>query len=178
MQLMGRVFQLSISGGGVPKHRIPSGEVGPAGLAGDSQRDLRAHGGPDRALCIYAVEQLALLRMQGHRLAAGSLGENVTTEGIDWSEVTPGVRLRFGPDVLVEVTEYAAPCWKNARWFTDRNFNRISQETHPGSSRVYARILCRGTISEGDPVVLLGSDAIDRVRRHQPVAVRWPRDFA
>ena len=177
MQSTGRVFQLSVSGGGVPKHRIGEAAVSLAGLAGDSQRDLRAHGGPDRAVCIFAVEQIALLRIEGHRVAAGSLGENIAIEGVDWSEVTPGVRIQFGDDVLVEVTDYASPCWKNAQWFIDGNFNRISQETHPGSSRVYARVLQTGTIHEGDPVVVMNGDAIDRVWRRQPIAVRWPRDF-
>ncbi|HVA40589.1 MAG TPA: MOSC domain-containing protein, partial [Candidatus Binataceae bacterium] len=130
-----------------------------------------------RAVCIFAVEQIALLRIEGHRVAAGSLGENIAIEGVDWSEVTPGVRIQFGDDVLVEVTDYASPCWKNAQWFIDGNFNRISQETHPGSSRVYARVLQTGTIHEGDPVVVMNGDAIDRVWRRQPIAVRWPRDF-
>ena len=177
MASTGRVFQISVSRGGVPKHRVGEAAVSLDGLAGDSQRDLRVHGGPDRAVCIFAVEQIALLRMEGHRVAAGSLGENITTEGVDWNDVTPGARVQFGAAVVVEITDYASPCWKNAQWFIDGNFNRISQETHPGSSRVYARVLKAGAIREGDAILVTNGDAIERVLRRQPVAVRWPRDF-
>ena len=177
METNGRIFQLSVSSGGVPKHRIPEAGVTFRGLAGDSQRDLRAHGSPEQALCIFAIEQIALMRIEGHRLGAGATGENITIEGIDWNEVTPGTRLRLGEDVLVEVTSYASPCWKNAQWFIDGNIHRIDQETHPGSSRVYGRVLSEGHIREGDPVQLLNGDAIDRVVRRQVPAFRWPRDF-
>ncbi len=178
MQTSGRIFQINVSGGGVPKLRVEHAEVTARGLAGDRQRDLRAHGSPDQALCIFSVEQLAILRLEGHRVSAGATGENITTEGIDWAEVTPGCRLAIGKDVLVEITAYASPCWKNARWFTNGNIQRIDQVTHPGSSRVYARVIRTGHIQEGDPIELMNGDAIDRVLRRQVPAFRWPRDFA
>jgi MOSC domain-containing protein YiiM len=177
VETSGRIFQLNVSAGGVPKHRIAEAEVTHRGLVGDSQRDQRAHGSPDQALCIFAIEQIALMRIEGHRLGAGATGENVTTEGIDWNEVTPGCRLRLGDEVLVEVTGYATPCWKNAQWFVDGNIHRMDQATHPGSSRVYARVLRTGHVREGDPIQLLNGDAIDRVVRRQVPAFRWPRDF-
>lgn len=173
----GRIFQISVSNGGVPKHRIVEAEVGSEGLVGDRQRDLRAHGGPERAVCLFAIEQIALLRLEGHRMAAGSLGENITTEHIEWNEVAPGSRIKLGDEVLVEVTDYASPCWKNAQWFHDGNINRINQATHPGSSRVYARVIRGGTIREGDRIEAMNGDAIDRVVRRQPHTFRWPRDF-
>ena len=174
----GRVFQVSVSNGGVPKHRVFEAEIGLTGLAGDAQRDLRVHGGPERAVCLFSIEQIALMRIEGHRLSAGALGENITTEGIEWDEVVPGSRLQLGEEVLLEITSYTTPCWKNAQWFSDGNFQRINQATHPGSSRVYARVLRPGHVKEGDRVVLLNGDAIDRVIRRAVPAFRWPRDFA
>jgi MOSC domain-containing protein YiiM len=41
------------------------------------------------------------------------------------------------------------------RAFKDGNYARVSQKRHPGWSRVYARVLVRGTIRHGDPVRLL-----------------------
>ena len=161
----------------MPKLRVSEAEVTYRGLVGDRQRDLRAHGSPDQALCLFAVEQIATMRMEGHRLAAGSTGENITTEGIEWSLVAPGARLQLGKEVLVEVTDYATPCWKNAQWFIDGNIHRMDQSTHPGSSRVYARVLEPGRIREGDPIRAAYGDAIDRVVRLQVPAFRWPRDF-
>lgn len=174
----GKIFQISVSSGGVPKHRIGEADIGIDGLLGDAQKDLRAHGGPERAVCLFAIEQIALLRIEGHRLSAGALGENITTEGIEWNEVLPGSRIQLGEDVLLEVTRYTTPCWKNAQWFSDGNFQRINQATHPGSSRVYARVLRTGHVREGDRIVLMNGDAIDRVVRRAVPAFRWPRDFA
>lgn len=159
MPRRGHVFQLSISGGGVPKLRTDSVEVGTNGIEGDSQDDTRNHGGPERAVCLFAVERVNLLKEEGHNIVAGALGENITTEGIDWEKVRPGSRFRIGDGVLLEVTRYTTPCWKNAGWFSDGDFQRINQASHSGWSRVYARVLQPGRVTEGDPVELTGVDS-------------------
>ena len=150
----GVVVQVSISPGGVPKKPIEAGTVAELGIEGDGHRDKRHHGGPDRALCLWAIERIEALQAEGHPIFAGAAGENVTTRGIDWDRVVPGVQMRLG-DVLCEVTGYASPCDNNAEWFKDREFVRMSQKVHPGWSRTYARIIEPGTIRPGDPVELL-----------------------
>jgi MOSC domain-containing protein YiiM len=178
MSESGHIFQLNVSRGGVPKRAVAEAWVDAGGMAGDRQADRRIHGGPDRALCLYAVEVLAGLRAEGHPIAPGCAGENLTTEGLDWRRVVPGVRLRLGADALVEITSYTTPCWKNARWFRDGDPQRMSQAEHPGESRVYARVLRPGLVRTGDPVELVEETAAERVRRQQPKTFRWPRDFA
>src|SRR6476660_1733017 len=62
------------------------GRVGARGvnLAGDDQADRKAHGGPDKAVYAYAVEDLRWWKGElGRSLALAELGENLTTEGID-----------------------------------------------------------------------------------------------
>ena len=54
--------------------------------------------------------------------------------------------------MLLEVVSYTSPCWKLKPWFADGNFGRLSQETHPGWSRVYAKVLKSGTVTIGDTV--------------------------
>jgi MOSC domain-containing protein YiiM len=154
--MTGRVAALSRSDGGVPKRQVPEALVTARGMAGDRQRNRKYHGGPDRALCLYALERIAALRREGHPILPGSAGENVTVEGLDWSRVTPGVRLRLG-EVVAEVTAYTTPCRTIRHAFADRDSNRIAQERHPGWSRVYARVLREGLIRVGDPVELLGA---------------------
>jgi MOSC domain-containing protein YiiM len=92
---------------------------------------------------------------EGHPIAPGSAGENVTLRGLDWSLVVPGARLRLGAQVIVEITQYAAPCKTNRGWFKGGDFNRMSQKLHPGWSRTYARVLATGTIRPGDPVEVI-----------------------
>jgi MOSC domain-containing protein YiiM len=86
--------------------------------------------------------------------------------------------MRLGGEVLVEVTTYASPCWKNARSFLGGDVDRMSQSRHPGESRVYARVRRGGEIRVGDPVELICLDAAARTARQQPHTYRWPRDFA
>lgn len=151
----GRIVQISVSPGGVPKRSVESADVTAGGVAGDAQRDLEHHGGPDRALCLFPMELIRTLQAEGHPIAPGQIGENLTVEGLDWDTVAPGVRLLLGEDVLVEVTRYTSPCGNIRAAFTGGNYARVSQKRHPGASRVYARVLRTGAIRRGDPVRLL-----------------------
>ena len=149
----GRVTSLQRSAGGVPKLPVERTMVRTGGMAGDRQRNRKHHGGPDRALCLYAQERLDALAADGHPVRPGVLGENVTVAGLPWERVQPGARLRLG-GVEVEVTGYAAPCQKIAYGFADGSFTRVGEKVNPGWSRVYVRILSEGEIAVGDAVTL------------------------
>jgi len=150
----GILVSVNTSDGGVPKHPVAECRIGVNGLAGDRQRDLRFHGGPGRAVCLYSVEVIQALRAEGHPIAIGSAGENLTLSGVDWDRVVPGKRVRVG-GVLLELTRYAHPCSNLVPYFRDGAFTRISQKVHPGSGRVYARVLEEGVVRAGDPVEVL-----------------------
>ncbi len=154
----GTIVQISVSAGGVPKMAINPARVTQSGVDGDRHRDTENHGGPERAVCLYALEQIQALRAEGHAIVPGSLGENVTVQGLDWSLVTPGRRLLLGEEVLLEITRYTSPCSNIRPVFQDGEFARVSQKRHPGWSRVYARVLRPGTLRRGDPVALLPED--------------------
>jgi MOSC domain-containing protein YiiM len=151
----GRIVQISVSHGGVPKTAVPAVRVTTDGIEGDRQRDRERHGGPERAVCLYSLEAIQRLQAEGHSITPGSIGENVTVEGLDWSAVEPGGHLLLGEQVLVQVTRYTSPCLNIRGSFTGGEFARVSQKRHPGWSRVYARVLVAGTIRRDDPVRLL-----------------------
>lgn len=151
MTQRGRLESINISGGGVPKMTVTQARVTAPGIDGDAQRDLRYHGGPDRAVSIYSMDRIEALRLEGHPIAPGTAGENLTVSGIDWSFVTPGVEMMIG-GVRLLVTRYAAPCSNIRHAFADEDFTRISQKIHPGWSRVYTRVLEAGTVRRGDTV--------------------------
>ena len=175
----GSIFQINVSNGGVPKTPIDEAYVVGRGITKDRQADLRHHGSLEQALCLFAIERLAVLAAEGHHVSPGVTGENITLIDVDWDLVVPGRQLLLGSEVLIEVTTYASPCVKNARWFKNGYFARISQDLYPGFSRVYARVLSEGTIRTGDVVTLAESEsAADRLHRLQPHTYRWPRDFA
>ena len=145
-----RIFQINVSPGGVPKLAVREAEVTTDGLTGDAQADLEHHGGPDRALCLYSLERILALQAEGHPVFPGAAGENLTLSGLDWDDVVPGCRLRLGGEVVIEVVSYTAPCATIKAFFKETKANRISQEHHPGWSRVYARVLEPGRIVVGD----------------------------
>jgi MOSC domain-containing protein YiiM len=151
----GRIVQLSVSNGGVPKHAVETARVTPLGLEGDAHRNHEHHGGPARAVCLFAMEAILDLQAEGHPLVPGALGENVTIEGLDWSAVQPGTRLRLGDEVLLEITRYTTPCLNIRPAFRDGDYSRVSQKRHPGRSRVYARVVATGTVRRGDPARLV-----------------------
>ena len=155
MTATGRVTGLQRSRGGVPKLPIERAMVRVDGMEGDRQANRKYHGGPDRALCLYAQERLDALASEGHPLERGWLGENITIAGLRWEEVRPGMRLRLG-GVEVEVTGFAAPCRQIAEGFADRLFTRVGEKVNPGWSRVYARVLAEGEVAVGDPVTIRG----------------------
>ena len=150
---MGVVHSINVSNGGVPKLPRESCYVSVSGLQGDRQRDLRHHGGPDRAVCLYSLELIEALRAEGHAITPGSIGENLTVGGIPWAAMVPGAKVEVGA-VVLELTDYAAPCSNIARSFERRQYVRVNQKVHAGWSRLYARVLTEGTVRLGDRVAL------------------------
>jgi MOSC domain-containing protein YiiM len=121
-------------------------------VQGDQQRDRRVHGGPERAVSLYAYELIQALQAEGHPIAPGTTGENLTLHGLDWAALQIGDQLAIGERVCLEITGYAAPCKTIAASFVDQAFSRISHKKHPGWSRLYARVLVEGVIHTGDSV--------------------------
>ena len=145
----GRIFQLSVSGGGVPKRSVARAHVSPGGVEGDYQRDQEGHGGPDRAVCLFSLEHILALQEEGHPIYPGSVGENVTLAGIDLGGLELGDRLTIGEGgatVELQITSYTFPCTNVQDSFADGVFTRISQKVHPGMSRLYARVLRAGEL--------------------------------
>lgn len=149
------IFQINASNGGVPKRPVASAEVTPQGLDSDRQRNTRVHGGSERALCLFSLEHIVALQAEGHPIFPGSIGENVTIIGLDWSQVVPGTRLHLGDEVEIEVTSYTVPCQNIRESFAGEDFSRVSPKKHPGWARVYARVLRPGQIRISNPVTLL-----------------------
>jgi MOSC domain-containing protein YiiM/GNAT superfamily N-acetyltransferase len=151
----GRVLQVSISAGGVPKHAVPEAHVGLLGLDGDRHTDDTVHGGPHRSVCLLANEVIQRVADEGNPIEPGSVGENITTEGFELALLPPGTRLAIGEELVLELSEPANPCDTIAGSFHDGRSGRISILTHPRDSRMYARTLHEGTVRPGDTIRVL-----------------------
>jgi MOSC domain-containing protein YiiM len=150
----GAIVSLHRSSGGVPKLPIDMVRVTASGMEGDRQRNLNHHGGHDRALCLYSFDLIQALRAEGHPVGPGTMGENVLIGGLTWSDVRPGIGLRLG-EVEIEVTAFAYPCKNISGSFQGGRIERVSDKTHPGWSRVYARVTREGIVAAGNAVVVL-----------------------
>ncbi len=151
----GRIFQLNVSDGGVPKLPVAEARVTAGGIVGDRQKHTVFHGGPERAVSLFSLEVIERVRAEGHPIEPGSTGENVTVAGVDWALLAPGARLALGGEVVLEVTGYAAPCGTIKASFAGGRFKRISQKVNPGESRLYARVVRTGRLAVGQSVRLL-----------------------
>lgn len=149
-----KIVGLFISNGGVPKLPIARGFVSETGIEGDRQRNLKYHGGVERALCLYSQEVIAQLQSEGHPIAPGTTGENVLIEGLDWSLVKPAVQLKLG-EIVVEVTRPTTPCKTIVASFKDGDFMRVHHRKAPHDSRVYVRVLETGEVCVGDAVSIV-----------------------
>lgn len=106
----GTVLAVCLGPGGIPKHAVASAVVAELGLVGDGHRYKR-HGGVNRAVCLFAVEDYATLRRDGVPCdAPGTFGENVLTEGLDYAELRPDDELAIGDEVVIAIHDVREPC--------------------------------------------------------------------
>ena len=162
----GRVLQVNVSMGGVPKLPVARAWVSSLGLDGDAHRDFTEHGGPHRAVCLFSIEAIERLQSEGHPIEPGGAGENLTTTGVEWSLLPVGARARIGTELELELASSTTPCSTQKPNFRDGKFSRINIDLHPSDSRMYARVLREGEVRPGDQITVLpptaGSRATDQ----------------
>ena len=107
--MTGHIIQINISRGGLPKRPVPEALITPIGLEGDSWNHPEIHGGPRQSVLLIAAEAIDELIARGYPLYYGALGENLTTRGLDRTQLRYGQRLRAGT-ALLELTKMRAPC--------------------------------------------------------------------
>jgi MOSC domain-containing protein YiiM len=150
-------------------------------LDGDEQADLSVHGGPDKAVYAYALEEVRLWERElGRDLGDAAFGQNLSTEGIDVSGAIIGERWRVG-STLLEVAQPRQPCFKLGLRIGEAGFvKRFAQASRPGA---YLRIVEQGDVGAGDSIEILSrpdhgvttrivSDAILRDPSLIPLALR------
>lgn len=134
--------------------------IGVEGLDGDAQADRRVHGGPEKAVHQFPLENHRRLAArfpdQAAGFVAGGLGENIATEGMTEDNVCIGDVFEVG-SVRLQVSQPRSPCWKIdarhghegiTRWIADQ-----------GIAGWYYRVLREGTAQAGDRLQLVSRNA-------------------
>ena len=95
------------------------------------------------------------LREKGFLVAAGQMGENVTTRGVDLLALPTGTRLHIGNNAVLEVTGLRNPCAQldriqpglmGATLERDPNGNLVRK------AGIVAIVLTAGEVQAGDPI--------------------------
>lgn len=141
---------------GIWKTSVERVTVNHLGIIGDIQADKRYHGGVEKALHQYVVENYSLLAKHYPQLAeqftAGSLGENLSARGMTEQNVYIGDIFRVG-SVTIQVSEPREPCSKiNSKFGNSSLVKFIAQHYIYGW---YYRVLEQGEIEIGDAIQLL-----------------------
>ena len=123
--------------------------IGLEGIDGDGQADLANHGGPDKAICVYASEHFSYWRvfLKNDQMDAGGFGENFTTEGLEETQICIGDRFQIG-SAIVEVSQPRQPCWKLARRWDCKALTPEVQRT--GKTGWYLRVIQPGEARAGE----------------------------
>lgn len=120
----------------------------------DTQTNKRLHGGPEKVLHQYSP--INYLTLKKHfpegKFSPGTIGENISVEGMDDTTVFIGDIWQFG-NVELQVSAPRAPCNKINQRYDIANLDRFVGER--GITGWYYRVLKTGVIKVGDDVRLL-----------------------
>ena len=151
--------------------------VGSEGFAGDQQADRQVHGGPEKAVHLYPAEHYARLAARfpdaAPALVPGSLGENISCQGLSEADVCLGDVFTLG-SVRLQLSQPRSPCWKiDTRFDCDGMAAFIAESSLTGW---YFRVLQAGTAGPGDRLALADrvagsptlAEAMSVWRAHRP----------
>ena len=157
--------------------------VGALGLAGDAQKEKKHHGGPGKAVLVYAAAHYAALwdvslkpHADAHAEALramspavdasvygfGAFGENITVDGLSEHNVHRGDLWRIGT-CLLQITEPRGPCQTlTRRWMRPELLHEVQVTAAAGW---YNAVREEGTVGPGDEARL-----VERVQQSWSVA--------
>ena len=128
----------------------------PLGIEGDEQADLTVHGGLSKAVYVYPSEHYpfwktvraqAQVALWDEALPFGSLGENLTLQGVVETDLWIGDTLRF-PGCELAVSEPRFPCFKfNAAMGFNQATRMMSANAWCG---FYLAVRVPGRVSAGE----------------------------
>jgi MOSC domain-containing protein YiiM len=120
---------------------------------GDRQADLRHHGGPDKAVCVYSFDHYPHWEAWfGRRMPPGAFSENLTIAGVRETEVCIGDTFRAG-EAVVQLSQPRQPCTKLAGKNGRRDLPGAIHEN--GFSGFYLRVIREGLVRVGDTFELI-----------------------
>lgn len=110
-----------------------------------------------RQVHLVHQELLEELRAAGFRVEPGTIGENVTTSGLDILSLPRGTRLRLGETATIELTGLRNPCVQLDHFqqgLTQAVLGRDADGQLIRKAGVMAIVLSDGAVRPGDPILV------------------------
>jgi MOSC domain-containing protein YiiM len=142
----GRVLAVNISRDKGTKKR----NVGRCKLLKDHGLKGDAHSGTwHRQVSLLANESIDKMRQKGLEATYGDFAENITTEGIDLTNLTIGTTLRIGRGAVLRMTQKGKECHERCAVYYQMGDCVMPREG------VFAEVLHPGQISVGDSIEVI-----------------------
>jgi MOSC domain-containing protein YiiM len=111
-----------------------------------------------RQVHLVHAELLDQLQSQGHPVVPGSIGENITTQGIDLLALPQGAELHIGVEAIVVVTGLRNPCAQLDK-FSSGLTGAVLERTTDGElvrkAGVMGVVEASGIVMPGDPIAVV-----------------------
>jgi MOSC domain-containing protein YiiM len=131
--------------------------LGMTGFEGDGVGDLKHHGGPDKAVCVYSTDHYAYWeKILGTVLPSAPFGENFSVSDLDEAAVCIGDIFRAGTAV-VQISQPRQPCSTLAARFGRNDMVKLVVDS--GKTGFYFRVLEEGVVERGNALILREKDS-------------------
>ena len=125
--------------------------ISPQGIEGDRQADLTVHGGYDKAVYAYSHANYKIWESELKKEfnEYGLVGENLTIDDFDESEINIGDRFKIN-ECILQVSQPRIPCYKIGIKMNSREFPKMFSQS--GLLGSYLRVIEDGDIIAGDEI--------------------------
>ena len=148
---MGKVLAVCIS----EKRGTQKKNVGRVRLIENYGLEGDAHAGNwHRQVSLLSYDRIREFNERGAGVGPGAFGENMVVEGFDFKLLPVGTKLKCG-DVVLELTQIGKECHSHCEIY-----KKMGECIMPREG-VFARVLCGGTIEEGDEMELVSDSCTD-----------------
>ncbi len=145
--MKGRIVSINISENkGTKKTEVGKAFVKKGfGIEGD------AHAGDwHRQISLLAKESIEKMEARDLDLRPGDFAENLTTAGIDLTDIKIGTSLKIGKDVIIEITRIGKECHDRCEIY-----HRLGDCVMPREG-IFAKVNRGGWIEKGDDIMVVG----------------------
>lgn len=125
--------------------------LGTLGFNGDAVGDLKNHGGPDKAICVYSLDHYTYWeKILGIKLAHAAFGENLSISDQKEFDVCIGDIFQLGT-AIVQITQPRQPCRTLAARYGRNDLAKLF--VNSGHTGFYLRVLKEGIVKKGDSLL-------------------------